>query len=211
MEGGVVEDLYPLSLFSLFPGESNLWVQETIYPSPGLCCHDLYDAVRDVGDRNLCSLYSTCCTSLHTASPTADTVLFPNDHDLQDSDPSVHMVQAPSVAAFVHQGFGSGSHQESETATSTERVLLPLLPPRLLPGRKGESLVIQSGDIQKTLIESGILNVSGHNCVHFVWNKGNVGKTDRGSVNGIGIDWGNRSKTWTWTWILIWSESKEND
>lgn len=111
----MVEDLCPLSLSSLSPEGSNLWVQGTFYPFPGLCCHDLCDAVRDVGDHSLCSI---CCTSLRTASPTVDTVLFPNDHDLQDSYPSVHTVQAPSVVAYAHQGFGSGNHQESETVTS---------------------------------------------------------------------------------------------
>lgn len=114
MEGGGLEDLCPLSLFSLSPGGSNLWVQETFYPSPGPCCHDLCDAVRDAGDHSLCNI---CCTSLHTASPTVGTVLFPSDHDLQDSDLLVHMVQAPLVVAFAHQGFGSGSHQETETVT----------------------------------------------------------------------------------------------
>lgn len=165
MGDGEEELLSHLSLFSLSPGVSNLWIMGTVCPSPCLCCHDLCDAVRDVGCRSLCS---TCCTSLHTPSPTVDTSLFPSAHGLQDLDPSVHMALTPEVVAFVHQGCGSCSHQGSETASSTCRVLLLLLPPRLLPCIREESVVSRSAGIRKTLIESGTLSVNVRSCVHYV-------------------------------------------
>lgn len=114
MGDGEVDHLSLLSLVFLSLGVSNLWIMGTFCPSPCLCCHDLCDAVGDVGCHNLCS---TCCTSLHTPSPTVDTFLVPSDHGLRDLDPLVHMALAPEVEAFVHRGYGSGSHQGSETVT----------------------------------------------------------------------------------------------
>lgn len=134
-------------------------------PSPCLCSHDLCDAVGDVGHHSLCS---TCCTSLRTLSPTVDTFLFPSDRGLRDWDPSGHKGAAPEEVAFVHLGCGSGSLQGSETVTETYRVLLLPLPPRLLHGKGEGTVVSQSDDTRKTLIESGTLSVSVHNCVHSV-------------------------------------------
>lgn len=199
--GGVdeLEDLFPLSPFSPSLGGNNLWVTETFCPSLCLCCCVLCDAVRNAGFHSLCSI---CCTSLRTASPTVDTSLSPSAHALQDLNSLVHMVQAPVEVAFVHQGFDSCTHRESETLTC--RVLLPLVPPMLLPGRREESLASQSADTQRILNESGTLNVSVHSCVHCVWNKGSVDKTGRGSVIESVIYWGSRNKIWILIEILIW-------
>lgn len=114
MEDGEVERLSLLSLSSLAPGGSNLWIMGTFCLSPCLCCHDLCDAAADVGCRSLCS---TCCTSLCTPSPTVDSYLYPSAHGLQGSDPLVHMVLRLVEVAFVHRGCGSGSRLGSETVT----------------------------------------------------------------------------------------------
>lgn len=113
MGDGEVDQLSPLSLFSLSPGVSNLWIKGTICPSLCLCCHDLCDAVKGVGYRILCSI---CCTSLHTPFPT-DAFPFQSARGLRDSDPSVHMVVARVEVAFVRQGYGSGTPQGSEIVT----------------------------------------------------------------------------------------------
>lgn len=112
MEVGEVGLLFLLSLFFLSPGVRNLWTKERTSLFPGPCCHVLCDAVMHAGCRSLCS---TCYTSLCTLSPTVDSSLVPNAHDLQDLDPSVHRVLALEEVAFGHLGYGSESHQGSET------------------------------------------------------------------------------------------------
>jgi len=104
MGDGEVEPLALLSLVFLSQRVSSLWMMKTFCPSLCLGCHDLSDAVRDAGCRNLCS---TCYTSLRTPSPTVDTALFPSDHGLQDWVPSGQTEATLEEVAFVHQGCGS--------------------------------------------------------------------------------------------------------
>lgn len=193
--------LSPLCFVFLFPGVSNLWMMQTFFPVLFLCCHDAGDATGDAGCRSLCS---TCCTTLRTPSPTVDSALFPNDHDLQDYVPLPRMVVVPEEGAFFHRGCGSGSHQGSGSASETCRVWELLLHPSLLPDRREESVASRSGDSRKTLTSSGTWTSSVHNCVRYVWSKGNEGRTGHGIENGI--DWEKRSKTWIW----IWSENTES-
>lgn len=200
-EDGEVAHLSLLSLSSLSPEGSNLYLAGTFCLSPGLGCLGLCGAAVDVGRRSLCS---TCCTSLCTPSPTVGSYLYPSAHGLRGSDPSVHTALSLEEVASVRRGCGSGSRPVSETVTLTCRVLLLRVPPSLLPGTGEETAVSRSADTRKTLNESGISIVSVRNCARCVENKENGDKTGRESVNGI--DWENKSKTviLIWIWILIW-------
>lgn len=83
MEDDELERLYRLVLSFLSPQGSNFETMVMLFPSLCPCpdCHDLSGTVVDAGFQNL---YSICCTSQRTPSPTVDTSRVPIDPDSQD-------------------------------------------------------------------------------------------------------------------------------